>query len=119
VLFSPFLWGEVPHKVVQCAQGADPAAEDPAEYEGESDSDEGQQEGSWYNMGGEEGCDEDQRIEVEKDADRIGNLIRPFIGRQDEETEKERQEGPLADTPQPPPRDPSGLSLALGFRNWS
>jgi hypothetical protein len=70
-------------------------------------------------MGGEKGGDEDQWIEVEEDTDGIGDLIRPFVGRQDEEAEEECQKGPLADAPQPPPRNPSGLSLALALKNWS
>ena len=119
VLLPSFLGGKVPHEVVQRPQGADPAAEDPAEHEGEGDGDEGQQEGCGHDMRGEEGRDEDQGIEVEEDTDGIGDLIRPFVGRQDEKAEEECQKGPLADTSQPPPRDPSGLSFALALRNWS
>jgi len=81
VLFSPFLRSEVPHEVVQRPQWTDPAAEDPAEHQGEGDGDEGQQEGRWHNMGRKEGCDEDQGIEMEEDADGIGDLIRPFVCR--------------------------------------
>ena len=119
VLLPSFLGGEVPHEVVQRPQGAGPATEDPAEHEGEGDGDEGQQEGCGHDMRGEEGRDEDQGIEVEEDTDGIGDLIRPFVGRQDEKAEEECQKGPLADTSQPPPRDPSGLSFALALRNWS
>ncbi len=73
-------------------------------------------------MGGEKGRDEDERVKVQEDANGIGDLIRSFVGRQDKEAEKERQEGPLADASQPPPRKPGGSSfcfLASGLRNWS
>ena len=70
-------------------------------------------------MGCKEGRDEDQGIEVQEDTDRIGDLIRPLVGRQDEEAEKERQEGPLADASQSPPWKGGGLPLTFSLRNWS
>lgn len=70
-------------------------------------------------MGGEKGRDEDERVKVQEDANGIGDLIRSFVGRQDKEAEKERQEGPLTDASQPPPWKGGGLPLTFSLRNWS
>jgi hypothetical protein len=57
-------------------------------------------------MGREDGGDEDQGIKAQEDAHGVGDLVRPFECRQYEKGKKKRQEGPLANQPQPPPRNP-------------
>ena len=118
MLFSPARRGEAPHTIVERAQRADPAAEDSAEDKGEGNGNKGQEQGRWYDVGGEKGRHEDQRIKAQEDADRVGDLIRPLVCREEKQDKKERQECPLADAPDPRPDDWRTVLLSGALRNW-